>query len=216
LPDLTGHGSSPPLPPGADLATLGRAVIATARHLGLSPPYALVGHSLGGRVALRAALDQPEAVGEVTLLDIAPGPVRPSSETERTLSRLLAAPAEVGSREEMRAFLGAGGLPGATVEWLLMNLTPQGEGFRWRIDRVALAELRRRTDAEDLWEAVGGRARVRCIRGAQSPYVSDKDAGRLEAAGSQVVTVPGAGHFLHVDRPGEVLAALAASPGPAR
>ncbi|HVQ77182.1 MAG TPA: alpha/beta fold hydrolase, partial [Candidatus Binatia bacterium] len=60
--DLTGHGSSPPLPSGAhaapggaDLAMLAGDVLATADALGLRAPVPIVGHSLGGRVALRAA-----------------------------------------------------------------------------------------------------------------------------------------------------------------
>src|SRR5437867_9369430 len=53
--DLTGHGESPPLPPEPDLATLGRDALDTATTLAVVRPLWLVGHSLGGRVALRAA-----------------------------------------------------------------------------------------------------------------------------------------------------------------
>ncbi|PYM24966.1 MAG: alpha/beta hydrolase, partial [Candidatus Rokuibacteriota bacterium] len=38
-----------------------------------------------------------------------------------------------------------------------------------------------------------------------SEYVSDADVRRLEAAGCRVDTIEGAGHFLHVDRPEELL-----------
>ena len=60
--DLTGHGASPPLPPGADSATLAGDVLASAHALGLPTPLTLVGHSLGGRIALRAALLEPANV----------------------------------------------------------------------------------------------------------------------------------------------------------
>jgi pimeloyl-ACP methyl ester carboxylesterase len=40
---------------------------------------------------------------------------------------------------------------------------------------------------------------LRCVRGERSPYVTDADARRLEAAGCPVITLAGAGHFLHVD-----------------
>jgi pimeloyl-ACP methyl ester carboxylesterase len=46
---------------------------------------------------------------------------------------------------------------------------------------------------------------VQAIRGGRSSYVSDADARRLAAAGARVDTLPGAGHFLHVDRPAELL-----------
>src|SRR5207253_4254929 len=54
--DLTGHGDSPPLPPRPDVAVIARDVLQTARALNIPPPWTLVGHSLGGRVALRSAL----------------------------------------------------------------------------------------------------------------------------------------------------------------
>jgi pimeloyl-ACP methyl ester carboxylesterase len=41
--------------------------------------------------------------------------------------------------------------------------------------------------------------------------VSDGDARRLEAAGCPVVTIEGAGHFLHAAHPQAVAAAVTAS-----
>ncbi|HSP78563.1 MAG TPA: alpha/beta hydrolase, partial [Myxococcaceae bacterium] len=75
LPDLTGHGTSPGLPPGATLETVAGDVVETARAAGLTGPLELVGHSLGGRVSLAASLRFPEQVASVTLLDISPSPI---------------------------------------------------------------------------------------------------------------------------------------------
>ena len=218
--DLAGHGESPPLPPGADLAALGRDVLETAASLGLAGPFALAGHSLGGRVALAAALAAPGAVGEVVLIDVAPGPLAgrdPAADV--ALQALLAAPADAADRASVRAGLLAAGVPAATAEWLLMNLARQGERYAWRIDRAALAALRARTDGTDLWPAVEGtpgaapaRARVRVVRGARSGYVTAEDVRRLEAAGAPVQTIPGAGHWVHADRPAELVDALLARP----
>jgi pimeloyl-ACP methyl ester carboxylesterase len=36
-------------------------------------------------------------------------------------------------------------------------------------------------------------------------YVPEADARRLQAAGARVDTIEGAGHFLHVERPAELL-----------
>ena len=70
--------------------------------------------------------------------------------------------------------------------------------------------LHARTVGESLWAAVerGPRGRVHCIRGERSGYVDDADVARLEAAGSPVETIAGAGHFLHAERPAAVLDAL--------
>ena len=77
-------------------------------------------------------------------------------------------------------------------------------------DRRALAALHARIAAEDLWPAWRARRyAVRCIRGGASGYVSDADARRLQAAGCPVVTVDGAGHFLHAQQPNAVADAVA-------
>ena len=44
LLDMTGHGASPRLPPGATLATVAGDVLETARAAGLKGPLDLVGH----------------------------------------------------------------------------------------------------------------------------------------------------------------------------
>lgn len=155
--DLTGHGASPPLPPDADLATLARDVLDTARGLRLDLPLAIIGHSLGGRVALRAGLLEPAAIGDVTLLDISPSAC-PAGETETApvMQALLRAPDQASARAVFRHHLGAAGLDQSIVEWLLTNLVVEHGRYGWRIDRAALAALRARTMGEDLWPAVEG------------------------------------------------------------
>jgi pimeloyl-ACP methyl ester carboxylesterase len=212
LPDLTGHGASPPLPPQANLDTLAHDVLTLADSLRLPRPLKLVGHSLGGRVALAARLARPEVVGEVVLLDIAPSPMGGLvGELQRVLELLLKAPATTESREAMREFFIAGGVSGPLTDWLLMNLLHEGGYYRWRIDREALGALHRRITGTDLWAslAVPG-ARTRCIRGGASPYVSDADAARMQAAGCPVETLAGAGHFVHVDAQPALLQSLLA------
>lgn len=211
--DLAGHGASPPLPPGADLGTLARDVLTTVRALGLPSPLAVAGHSLGGRVALRAGLEAPAVLGHVALLDIAPSAVAPGGEPSRVVEAMLSAPDHAASREAVRAHFLRAGLAAATVEWLLSSLGPEpGGGYGWRIDRRALADLHARTSAEDLWPAVEGPRpyTVACVRGGESPYVGEADTRRLEAAGCPVDTLPGAGHLLHVDRPAELVERLLA------
>src|SRR5690606_27666283 len=105
LPDLTGHGRSPPLPQGADLSTLARDVLETARAEGIEGKLRIVGHSLGGRVGLQMILDTPEEVGELTILDVSPDPIDPAQvDTGQVLEIYRGAPATAESREEMRAY----------------------------------------------------------------------------------------------------------------
>jgi pimeloyl-ACP methyl ester carboxylesterase len=205
--DLRGHGLSPPLPPGADLATLAGDLLDTARDLGLARPLTVVGHSLGARVALRAGLLEPAALAHVTMLDMTPSPLAGGGPTANVLAALRAAPAAAPAREDFRRHFDAAGLPRELTDWLLLNLERDGDGYRWRIDRDALAALHARVTAEDLWPAVEGpRAYgVHAVRGALSPYVDAADVRRLLAAGVRVDTIEGAGHFLHVEQPREVV-----------
>jgi pimeloyl-ACP methyl ester carboxylesterase len=80
--DLPGFGASPPLPGGGfDLGEVCRRVEAAIAELGLVRP-AMLGHSLGGGVAVRYAAERPGAVRALTLIApaglIATGAVRSS------------------------------------------------------------------------------------------------------------------------------------------
>ena len=204
--DLPGHGGSPPLPPHADLETLARAVNDATRAVDPSP-WTFVGHSLGGRVALKASLLEPTGVAHMTVLDITPSALPAGGETARVVEALVGAPEAAPSRAAFRTWFAGAGLSPALTDWLLLNLARDGDQLRWRIDRRALVALYPRINAEDLWRAVDARGDrgLHVVRGALSPYVSDADCRRLEAAGARVDTIDGAGHFVHVDRPAETL-----------
>jgi pimeloyl-ACP methyl ester carboxylesterase len=66
VPELPGHGGSGRLPEAPSLDPFADAVIAVLEHEG-AVPASWVGHSLGGAVALRAAVRRPEAVTGVVL-----------------------------------------------------------------------------------------------------------------------------------------------------
>ncbi len=158
-------------------------------------------------MALRAALVAPAALAHLTLLDVTPSPRAPGGEVAPIVKALAEAPDAAPGREAFREWFRQAGLPPAAIDWLLLNVVHDGAVYRWRIDRAALAALYAQIGAEDLWPAVEGRRSysVHVVRGGKSEYVSDADVRRLEAAGCRVDTIEGAGHFLHVDRPEELL-----------
>jgi len=66
IPELPGHGLSTPLPAVPNLAVFADRVRVVAEREGMLPA-AFVGHSLGGIVALRLALRQPDDVNALVL-----------------------------------------------------------------------------------------------------------------------------------------------------
>jgi haloacetate dehalogenase len=70
-PDLRGYGDSDKPRDGYDKKTMARDMHEVMLALGHTS-YALVGHDRGGRVAHRLALDYPEAVTRLCVLDIVP------------------------------------------------------------------------------------------------------------------------------------------------
>lgn len=215
LMDLTGHGDSPHLPPGADLSTMARDVIETARAHGAEGPLEIVGHSLGGRVALAAVLVEPRSIGSVTLLDITPSPIPDAPwGSGPVIGRLLELPEVAPDRATFRNRLLERGLSTWIADWALMNLVHTDDGYRWRIDRRSLAELHERINGANLWPAVeDANIPIRCVRGAKSRYVTDEDLERLQAAGAKVATLAESGHYPHVDEPEKLLDLLAGSAG---
>ena len=66
VPELPGHGGSSPLPAAPSLSPYADRLGLLLEHEGATPA-AVVGHSLGGAVALRLALRRPEAVSALVL-----------------------------------------------------------------------------------------------------------------------------------------------------
>ena len=76
--DLPGHGRSPPLPDDAELADMAapiESLLDGKTNAAAVAPVHIIGHSLGGRVALRLLGLRPDLVRKVSLLDISPGPI---------------------------------------------------------------------------------------------------------------------------------------------
>jgi len=69
-PDLRNHGSSP-WGDDCSYAALSADVIALLDRLALGPVH-LVGHSMGGKVAMRLVMNRPDLVARLTIVDIAP------------------------------------------------------------------------------------------------------------------------------------------------
>ncbi len=127
--DLRNHGASPH---GPDMryATMAEDVLETLGTLG-ALPAALIGHSMGGKVAMRAALSRPAAVERLLVADIAPVVYRPHNQP--IVDAMLNVPLHDGlTRAEADAALQAA-VPDAAVRAFLLQNLRLGAPPAWRI-----------------------------------------------------------------------------------
>ena len=205
--DLRNHGGSPH---DADTTYAAMAAdVAETLAAMEALPCRLLGHSMGGKVAMRLALDQPAAVERLIVEDIAP--VAYAHANRAIAEAMLALPLTAGMT---RAKASAALAPAVTVpgvrSFLLLNLRfGSGEVPDWQI---GLSELAAGMDAIQGWE-VGGtpyEGPSLFVIGGRSvhvpPWTHDDIRALFPRAGFAVL--PEAGHWLHAEDPAGFLAAI--------
>ncbi|MCU0788394.1 MAG: alpha/beta fold hydrolase [Verrucomicrobia bacterium] len=198
--DLRNHGASPhhdevnyPLMAEDLRWFMDQAGIASAH---------VLGHSLGGKVAMQFALVWPKRVGKLVVVDIAPRAYDSVHDDVFEALRGLRL-SRIRTRTEADAAL-AGSIPHhATRRFLLTNLQPLPEGgFRWRVNLEALSAQREHLTAA-VTAMVPFEGRMLFVRGGTSDYVRDGDRLEIERLfpHARIETIEGAGHWVHVDAP---------------
>jgi esterase len=212
LPDLSGHGEAGAPTEAPSLEAAAHRLLGVADQFGLQVPLPVMGHSMGGRVALKMKQLAPARVGPVACIDIVPGVMDGvQGSLAAVFAALRTAPAQILSRQRMRQYFVEAGLSLPLIDWLLTNLVPREDKFVWRFDRPWLAEFHRAAIGEDLWPVVQAHgAQMETFIGGASHYVTHDDRARLEACGSRVTVIEGAGHFVHVDKQAELVKGLRA------
>lgn len=174
-------------------------------------PVHVVGHSMGGKVAMLLALRHPELVDRLVVVDIAPGAAGETSEFEHLLDSLAGLDLEaVSSRAGADAALAAP-IPNPTVRgFLLQNLRRDEDGgWRWRANLDLLrAELDVVAGFPDPGDTTfDGAAQfdgpVLWVAGERSDYIRPEYAPAMRALFPRVrqLTVKGAGHWVHSEQP---------------
>lgn len=178
--------------------------------LGSAARLILVGHSLGGKVAMLTALRHPDLVAALGVVDIAPaisdqvGSFAPLVEAMRGLDLT-----RLESRTEADRLLAAGIADNASRGLLLQNLRRRG-GWHWELNLDLLGAS---LDAIADWPDPGPvsySGPTLWLTGERSRYCRPEHLPtmqRLFPAVQQIV-VPGAGHWVHADNPDAVIDAL--------
>src|SRR6476659_4521304 len=130
LVDLPDHGRSP-WSTEFSFAAYGDAVAATLRAQAPGEAWTVVGHSLGGKVAMFVALLHPELVDRLVVVDIAPKGYGSLERFEGYIREMQRLPlGELASRGDAEARFEEPD-PGVQA-FLLQNLRRDGDSWRWQ------------------------------------------------------------------------------------
>jgi esterase len=164
----------------------------------------LVGHSMGGKVAMHLALTAPARVARLAVVDMAP--VRYTHDFDAVLAAFDAVDlGAIGSRADAEAAMAARiDLPGLRA-FLLQNLVRDAAGaWQWRLN---LPALRRAQPGllgfPDVPAGVNYAGPVRFIHGERSDYLQPAYEARIRELfpSASLCTVAGAGHWVYAEVP---------------
>jgi pimeloyl-ACP methyl ester carboxylesterase len=220
--DLPGHGHSM-WKDGADYAprTLANDIAPVIRLLAPNARL-VVGMSLGGLTCVALAVQHPDLVRSLAVVDITPGTNR---EKAKAIIEFVDGP---------QTFLDLDALLARTIEHnptrsvsslrrgVLHNARQLADGsWMWRYDRTGrpgalqhMDDAPRRVEPADMWEDVAALGRrgipVLMTRGGASPVVDDADIAEwtTRVPHGEIVVVDGAGHSIQGDKPLELAALL--------
>ena len=207
--DMRNHGTSP-FAPVHDYPALAADLAAVIENHGA--PMDVMGHSMGGKAAMWLALGRPELLGRLIVADIAPVAYGHSQ------SHLIAAMRGLDlvgltDRRAADAALAAQIKDPAVRAFLLQSLDLKAEPPRWRLN---LDALETGMDGITGWPETEGllpfEGKTLFLAGAASDYVRPVHRSLIRALFPQAVIarIPGAGHWLHAEKPREFEAALRA------
>lgn len=160
----------------------------------------ILGHSMGGKVAMLFAVYHPEKVSRLIVADIAPKAYAPHHQEIIKALMGLDLP-NIESRAEAEEAFDITE-PG-TRQFLLKSLYWKEKGqLAWRFNVAVIAR-----EIEKVGEALPPQAiyygPTLFIRGGKSKYVLDEDLEQISQHFPEVkcVTLEGAGHWLHAEKP---------------
>jgi pimeloyl-ACP methyl ester carboxylesterase len=174
-------------------------VLETLRERG-ALPCALVGHSMGGKVAMMAALEAPAAVARLLVVDIAP--VRYAPAYRQLAAAMAAIPLYPGITRAVADAALADFAPLRVRAFLLQNLRPSTAPC-WRIDLPAIAAAMPVLEDWPQRDVKPYPGPVAFVAGARSDYIRPEHRAPIRALfpKARFVTMKDSGHWVHADNP---------------
>jgi len=169
----------------------------------------VMGHSLGGKTAMALALQHPQLLKHLAVLDIAP--VAYSHTQIDYIQAMQALNLDtIKRRSDADAALQEGVPDTVLRQFLLQNLVPDGDGFEWRINLDALADQMDEMIGFPTFAEQQYNGPTLFIYGMDSDYVLAKyhSAVRTYFPTAQMLGIENAEHWLHVQKPNRVVDAI--------
>jgi len=197
--DLRNHGRSP------RAATMSYEQMAddlldTLDHLQLEQ-VALVGHSMGGKVAMRSALRDPARITRLVVADISPTRYAPSHQS--VFAGLRAVPlAQIQDRRQADQFMSRHIAEPGVRQFLLKSLTRDQDSFAWRFDIEALWQNYEQILDWPESEAQFERPTL-FLKGGRSDYIQESHRPGVlrHFPNARARVMADCGHWLHAEQP---------------
>lgn len=196
--DLRNHGASGHAP-AMSYPLLAGDVLETlqARR---AVPCALIGHSMGGKVAMMAALTAPAAVSRLLVADIAPVRYPPAF---RALAQAMAEITLSPDLTRAQADAALAALAATDIRAFLLQNLRFGAAPHWRIDLPAITAALPVLEDWPAPDAPAFAGPALFVAGARSDYIrpEHRDVIRALFPAARFVTVKNAGHWVHAENP---------------
>lgn len=198
--DLRNHGSSPHAE-AMRWTELCDDLQAYLDEQGLNEIH-LMGHSLGGKIVMRYACQNPDVVKKLIIVDIAAKAYPPYHDNEfRAMKRIPTA--ELANRKEAEELLEPMVPNWVMRQFLLTNLVRDEatSTYRWQVNVEALHASLPHIRQNSLLETDRYHGPVLLVRGANSDFFDEGDAEDMHHWFSHLreEVVPSAGHNVHVE-----------------
>lgn len=198
LMDLRNHGKSPHLD-SHGYPEMAKDIVEFFGDHGLRDVN-LVGHSMGGKVAMEVALEYGDLLRSVTIADMGPGEY--SRGHDEIFAAMNALDLSVSSRRDVEEQLASHLKDKGIVFFLSKNLKRTDSGFEWKFNKEILER-----DYENILLPVNSSRQfdkpALFLKGENSNYIREKDMGMIKTLFPQyqLNIIENAGHWIHADNP---------------
>jgi esterase len=206
--DLRNHGDSPHIK-GMSYREMYEDVIKVAQNEGIKS-FHLLGHSMGGKVAMQLALAQPDMIESLIVVDIAPKPYPLWHQT--MFQAVMSVPIDtITSRNEIDEYLKGAIEDRAERSFMLKNIKRnpnydiehknENSIYSWKpnLKEISRGYLKIAGFTTALAQYP---KKTLFIKGGNSPYIQDSDSTLIESLfpNSTIITIKESGHLPHIQQ----------------